>query len=293
MKEFYDMVVVMPVGPKFSIDVIIDNIHSIQHYTSCRYKIVIITEPKATFGAELIRNFPDLDMIASPKSYPKNGGLYVKVAHAYRHVVENYRFSALLRLDLDAMIIGKDPEVEAIKMFKANPQIGIAGQYPNAYTGKLWDNSWGRKETLKAVTWQLPRRPRGNWEVFKLYIKALKYNFVAGDFVFGGVCFLSEPLLIKMYEEGYLPNENLGKCYLEEDHIVSLVAKAYGFDFGDLGSGNLPFGCDWLTLPASPEQLYKDGKKIIHSTRSWREVKENQIRDFFRKKRKEVSTLAD
>lgn len=85
-----------------------------------------------------------------------------------------------------------------------------------------------------------------------------------------------------MYEEGYLPNYNLGKCYLKEDHIVSLIAKAYGFEFGDLASGRLPFGCAWLTMPASPEQLHRDGKKIIHSTRSWKDINEKQVRAYFR-----------
>ena len=123
--------------------------------------------------------------------------------------------------------------------------------------------------------------------MLKLYLQAQRYGYTAGDFVFGGVCFLSEPFVIKMYEEGYLPSYNLGKCYLEEDHIVSLIAKAYGFEFGDLASGRLPFGCAWLDLPASPEQLRKDGKKIIHSTRSWKDMKEDKVREYFRSYRKD------
>lgn len=281
MKKIYDMVVVMPIGPNCPMDIVTDNINSITYYTKCSYKIVFIVEPGAAIGAEIKRNHPEVDVLYSPKSFPKNGGLYVKVAIAYRHVVENYRFDALLRMDADALIIGENPEVEAIKLFKSNPAIGIAGQYPSNYDGTPWDISWGRQMMLKSITWQLPRRPRGNFAMLNLYLKAQKYGYTAGDFVFGGVCFLSEPLLIKMYEEGYLPSYNLGKCYLEEDHIVSLIAKAYGFEFGDLASGNLPFGCAWLTLPASPEQLRKDGKKIIHSTRSWKDMNENQVREYF------------
>ncbi|GAB3536700.1 hypothetical protein GCM10027443_27650 [Pontibacter brevis] len=289
MKKFYDMIVVMPVGPNCPMDIVSDNIDSITYYTKCSYKIVFIVEPAAAIGAEIKRKYPAVDVLYSPKRFPKNGGLYVKVAIAYRHVVENYRFDALLRMDADALIIGENPEVEAIRMFKSNPNIGIAGQYPSNYDGTPWDISWGRGEILKAISWQLIRRPRGNFSILNLYLKALKYGYTAGDFVFGGVCFLSEPFLVKMYEEGYLPSYNLGKCYLEEDHIFSLIAKAFGFGFGDLASGRLPFGCAWLTLPASPEQLRRDGKKIIHSTRSWKDIKEKQVREYFRAQRQEVS----
>jgi hypothetical protein len=287
-KEFYNLIVVTPIGPRCPVAYILDNIESILFYTRGTCKIVLVVEPKSDEGREIKRHYPEVDVIESPKAYPKNGGLFLKVSHAYKHVVEHYSFDALLRMDADALVIGPEPEREVIEMFRANPNIAIAGQYPLQYNGKPWNTRWGRKEILKAITWQLPRRPQGNFAILTLYLKAIKYGYKAGDMVFGGVCFLSEKFLTTLYAKGLLPYYDLGKCWLEEDHQFSLLAKAYGFQFGDLSSGDLPFACDWLALPASPQELFERGKKIIHSTRKWQDMKEDEIRAFFKQKRERV-----
>jgi len=59
------------------------------------------------------------------------------------------------------------------------------------------------------------------------------------------------------------------------------LAKAVNFDIGEMGSGDLPFGVFWKKLPASPEQLLLRKKKVIHSTRSWENMNEYDIRGYF------------
>jgi len=73
-----------------------------------------------------------------------------------------------------------------------------------------------------------------------------------------------------------------------EDHIFSLLAKSIGFHFGSLSGPGKPFALAWKGLPASPEQLYKEGRKFIHSTKSWNGMNEKQIREFFKQKREAV-----
>ncbi len=70
-----------------------------------------------------------------------------------------------------------------------------------------------------------------------------------------------------------------------------LLMMAAGFRFGDLSSDDLPLACTWRGLPASPEELYQKGKKIIHSTRFWKGRKEAQIRQFFKEKREQTMNL--
>ena len=84
----------------------------------------------------------------------------------------------------------------------------------------------------------------------------------------------------KLLPSYYFSNLNLG-----EDHLFSLLAKATGFELGNLSGRNMPVGCAWKGLPASPEQLKKDGKKIIHSVRQWKDMDEQAIRTYFKTER--------
>lgn len=123
----------------------------------------------------------------------------------------------------------------------------------------------------------------------KQYKKAVANGYHAGESVFGASYFISAPCLQALNSEGLLPDERLRTVYLEEDHIFSLLVKAAGFHLHDLSAGNLPFGCDWKELPDSPENLVANGKRIIHSTRRWKQMNEDHIRQYFREQRKEAN----
>ena len=84
-----------------------------------------------------------------------------------------------------------------------------------------------------------------------------------------------------MNDAGLLPDFKLKNSRMEEDHIFILLAKVVNFDIGEMGAGELPFGVYWKKLPASPKQLLAKKKKIIHSTRSWENMNEHDIRGYF------------
>ncbi|RZK87714.1 MAG: hypothetical protein EOO62_38780 [Hymenobacter sp.] len=69
--------------------------------------------------------------------------------------------------------------------------------------------------------------------------------------------------------------------------------KAAGLQLGDLAIGDLPFGVAWVGLPASPETLELANKKIIHSTRSWQDMKEADIRQYFKDRRTEDASVPE
>jgi hypothetical protein len=75
----------------------------------------------------------------------------------------------------------------------------------------------------------------------------------------------------------------LGKSKLEEDHLFGLALRACGMELADFGSfdDELPIGCHLRRLAASPEDLVKAKKALIHSTRLWEDMDEAAIRAYF------------
>ncbi len=287
-KESFDLIVVIPIGPGSLPAFVVDTINSFVFYTTSSYKIILVDDSLQGVAAEVKKSFPDCGIILTEKPMGGWAGLYISLSLAFRYAIEHYYFKALLKLDTDALIIASKPEKETLHLFKTNPQVGIAGQYPLDYHGNAWDISWPRKRILNGTTtWKFIRRPIANWELIKYYKKALKNGYKTGESVFGGAYFMNATFLHKLNEEGLLPNYKFKTLNLGEDHLFALLAKSVGFELGDLSTTNLPFGCGWKGLPASPEELYSSGKKIIHSTRYWQDMKEEEIRSWFREKRQQ------
>jgi hypothetical protein len=286
VKPIFGVIVVIPVGPNSVIEFVKDTVDSFTFYTGSSYKIIFVDDSHQGLGDQLKNIFPEADIIRSEKPMGGWAGLYLMLARAFHHALENYHFDVLLKLDTDALVIGSYPEREALNLFKADPRTGIAGQYPNDYDGKPWDVGWPRDRVLNgATTWRFIKRPIANIFLRKEYLKAIKNGYRAGESVFGGAYFMSKALLVALAQNRSLPNYNFRTLNMGEDHLFGLLAKAVGFHLGDLSSGSLPFACAWKGLPASPEELMKKGKKIIHSTRNWQNLKEEEIRTWFKEER--------
>ncbi len=149
MKKFFNTIVVVPVGPKCRIEFIEDTICSFIHHTQSSYKIVLADDSQKGTGLKVKQLFPDVDVVTMRRPMGKLCGLYITLSLTFRHVLAHYRFDALLRLDTDALIIGKAPEREAIQLFRQDAQTGMAGQYPLDYDGNPWDISWPQKQIEK------------------------------------------------------------------------------------------------------------------------------------------------
>ena len=286
MSPFFDFIVVIPVGPGVKPAFIVDTIESVAYYATSSYKIILLDDSQQGIGEVVKSHCPTIDLLTTKKNYGSWCGLYISLSKAYRHALENYNFTALLKLDTDALIIGKDFQSEAIRLFSADQSVGMAGQYPFNYDGTAWDTGWPRRRILNGTrTWKYLRRPVANLVLYKHYNRALSKGYKTGESVFGGAYFVSRVFLEKLLISGLLPNYKMKSLNLGEDHLFSLLAKATGFQLGDLSSGSLPFACAWQGLPDCPESLMRKHKKIIHSTRFWGTMKEEGIRDYFRKHR--------
>ncbi len=286
MNTFYEIVVVIPIGPDSNPAYIIDTVKSFTHYCSSSYKIILSDDSQKNISSDIAKQFPDIDVLHTRKQMGSMCGLYISLANAFSYALQKYDFKLLFKVDTDALIIGNAPEKEALRFFKENPSIGIAGQYPLDYNSMPWDTKFPKDRIINGTTsWKFIKRPIGNYFLRKIYIKAKKNGYNAGESVFGGAYFMSRALLEKLNEEKLLPNYYFSNLNLGEDHLFSLLAKATGFELGNLASNNMPFGCAWKGLPASPEQLKNDGKKIIHSVRQWKEMGEHEIRSYFKQDR--------
>ncbi len=293
MKSFYDVVVVVPIGPDTSSKFIVDTIESYIFYTAKSFKIILLDDSHQDIGKNLKIYFPNADLFTTTEALGGWAGLYITLSNVFSYAIDNYHFTTLLKLDTDALIIGPEPEKEALALFKSDPLAGIAGQYPNDYFGEPWNLLWPRRRILNGTrTWKFIRRPIANIYLIKLYNKALKSGYRTGESVFGGAYFVSETLLYKLKENGFLPYKPLKWLNLGEDHLFSLLTKVVGFNLVSLSAKEQGFGCAWKGLPVSPEQLLADKKTITHSVRYWEDKKEEEIRSFFKEARNKATVYS-
>ena len=292
-KQFVDLIIVIPVGPGCKIEFILDTIDSIKYYVHSQYKIIVTDDSQnIAVAQEIVKNFPWIIILKNDKNRGKLLGLYMTLCNAYRFALHHFDFHALLRLDTDALIIGHDPELAIIEFFRKNPTVGLAGRYvkglysPDDF-GNVWHN--GGRGFYVAIAYMFTgyflRKAITYWKIRELIFKGLNQRYELGELVFGGAYAFSRVGLEKLRDNGLLPLKNVLGAGLEEDHFFTMLMASVGMDLGDLASGDGPFACTWKGLPASPETLVKANKKIIHSTRFWQEMNEEEIRKYFKDKR--------
>ncbi len=292
MKPFVDLVTVIPVGPTCRIEFILDTISSIKYYVHCACKIILSDDSQNSIIYDQIReSYPDVIILRTDRNFGKGLGLYTTLSNAYRYALDAFDFAVLLRVDTDALIIGHNPETSILEFFKNNPTVGLAGRYikglrsPDDF-GNVWENG-GRAMIVsicKFFTRFYLRHPFTYWRIRNLIFKALNNGYEMGELVFGGAYAFSRNGLEKLRDNGLLPLRNVRGTELEEDHTFSILIYSVGLHLGDLASGNYPFACTWRGLPASPDNLSMSNKKIIHSTRFWKGMKEEEIRNYFKLK---------
>lgn len=280
--KFYDLLVVMPVGPACKPEYIIDSLDSLRDYCGCKYKTILADDSQKGTGRLVKTLLRDVDVVETCRQMGKSGGLYLTLCKAFRYALARYRFNLVLRMDTDALIIGANPEAAAMELFRSQPLIGMAGQYPLTYDGEPWDISYPLQQVNFYTSSRRPQHKTvARAFLWPLYRLARRHGYRTGESVFGGAYFFSEACLRSLYRWGLLPLRPLGRLDLEEDHLFSLLVRAVGFGLGDLSSGMQPMGCAWKGLPAAPEELISRNKKIIHSTRFFGDLTERDIRHFF------------
>jgi len=282
MAKSVKLVVVIPVGPTCILDYIIDSIHSIIHYTTPDRQIIIVDDSGKDTARSLQGFFLGLDVVKTPENYGKMGGLYLSLSMGYLHAHQHYDFEALLRFDTDALVIGDQPEEDAIQFFRQYPDVGLLGQYhrhvDEEYRSRvqLIEESRRKNFLRNPLLCMALRRP---------LLRALANGYDRGDYVFGAAYFMSGECVRRLVQAKLLLRKPLRRSKLEEDHIFTLLVSSVGLAAADFTAGSLPMEVAWNVLPCSPRELVAKRKKITHSTRSWEGMNEDDIRKFFREMR--------
>src|SRR5688572_5003287 len=217
MKQSLDLVVVIPVGPTCKMEFLLDTISSVKHYIHSSYKVIIADDSQnPNHEREVKDHFADVIFLGNKRNLGKGMGLYTSLCNAFRYALDNFDFTALIRLDTDALIIGPDPELTIIDFFKKNPTVGLAGRHIRGFHsvddfGNVWENH-GRGlyvAIAKIFTKYFIRHPFIYWRVRKFLFKALAQDYEIGELVFGGAYAFSRLGLEKLRDQGVLPVKNL------------------------------------------------------------------------------------
>ncbi len=287
--ERVKLVVLIPVGPAVDFGYVRDTIESIVCFTTPSRRIVVSDNSGQNSCEHLERIFPDVTVIRTPQKYGKYAELYLHLSMGLEFVHRNYDFDVLLGMDTDALIIGPNPEDEAMDFFRQNPDVGLIGSYKIDCNGDQRDFTWPReqlkKETSLAALWRQPRHLPGVMFLRKIVQKSKANGYELGEHCMGGSYFASRECISKLNEHHLLSRKEIHWSRLSVDHIFGLLIYSVGLKHGDFSTGLLPMGLRWRGLPCSPEELLVKGKKVTHSTRFYGAMDEAEIRRFFREQR--------
>ncbi len=273
--------VVIPVGPSHGREFVRDTIDSAREsLPDCR--LILIDDS----GDDTIRHLAPADatIIAAPAGYEGlEGQLYRRLSLAFREALRT-PFDLLLRLDTDALILGNTFVPRATHIFAENPRIGALGCYRTNYDGTPRTYTWPALRIRRMVTVEALRDPMRALRVGRLLLRAYHDgDYIRGESVQGGAMIYSPAAIRSFAQTGLLDDRRLARSRMQEDHIFGLCLRGLGYRMLDFGSANddLPFAITWRGLPSPPEQLIAAGKEIVHSTKSFGDCEEREIRSVF------------
>lgn len=283
--------IIIPAGPR---DDVLDTIASAVHYTQPSRIIVVIDDTSAQDDA--INRIPALwaDTVvipAPPRAPGTQGGLWVKLAAGYRWVLERYEPRMILRLDADALFIGRGLESRAARIFASDPAVGLLGSYRIGPDGGARDRSWAARQLRVETSLRGLTHPRCRSTLRHLLDLGRNYGYRDGESALGGAYIHSYKAAEYINRNGWFSLPWLASSRLGEDHIMALLTAAAGFRIKDFGGPADPLALRWQGLPAHPADLLTAGKLVTHSVRSWQDLSERQIRGIFAQARTEDNAL--
>jgi hypothetical protein len=281
MKEQVRIATIIPTGPR---DDIMDTLASVVHYTDPARKIVVIDDTQTLILRlkEIQKLSPDIEVISAPSGAPGHqGGLWVKLTAGYRWVLERYEPRILLRLDADALMLGYGLEEKAEQEFEKNPAIGILGACRIGPDGGRRDPTWAARKLRRETGPVGLLHPDCRTTLRRFRDLAQQHGYVAGESALGGAYIHNYQAAVDMYNHGWLNQPSLASSNLGEDHIMSMITIAAGYELGEFSGPDHPMALKQRGLPAHPAELLAKGKLVTHSVRYWRDLAERQIRDLF------------
>jgi hypothetical protein len=276
--------VIVPAGPS---DDVFDTVHSVVRYTDPSRVILVIDdrgELRAEQSVARLRELsPDIAVIPAPAARAgRCGGLWVKLSAGYRWTLDNFDPDLVMRLDADAVMLGPGLEDLAERSFASDQGLGLLGSYRVGTDGGLRDFSWVARQ-LRAETGSRGLAHSKMRALLRHYHRLARSNgYEDGEHVLGGAYIHRGAVITAIAGNGWLDQaRGVERTRLGDDHLISLLTVAAGYRMADFGGPDGPMALAWQGLPAHPADLLARGKLVTHSVRSWHDLTEQQIRDFF------------
>ncbi len=268
--------VVIPAGPG---EDVADTVASVLHYTDASRVVVVVNDTGAPLD---VGDDPSVHVVAAPRDATGGqGGLWVKIAHGYRALLDRARPDLVLRLDSDALVIGHGLADAAADRFAHARGVGLLGAHRTGPDGQARDFTPAALHLASECGWKGLRKP-----ILRAHLRRLRRmagpTYVPGQHALGGAYIHSGAAVARMAELGLLRDPTLARSGLGEDHIMALATRAAGFDIGDFSGPMEPMAIKWRGLPASPVALLQRGALVTHSVRHWADLDEREIRRVFR-----------
>lgn len=277
--------VIIPAGPR---DDVVDTLASVVHYSDPSRKILVIDDTGFLHLKmdELRQLSPDIAIMPAPEAPPGTlGGLWIKVAAGYRWMLERYEPQIVLRLDADALIIGSGLEKRAEEEFARNPSIGILGACRIGPDGGRRDSAWAARRLRRDTGIFGLLHPQCRTAVRYFRDLAHQNGYVSGEAALGGAIIHPYDAVRNLYDRGWLDQPRLAASSLCDDHILSMLIMAAGYELEEFSRPGDPMALKQRGLPAHPEELLATGKLVTHSVRYWQDLKEKEVRDIFARAR--------
>jgi hypothetical protein len=282
-----------------------DLFESLFHYEPEVAEIVIVDDvmPARSFSGLPVPSPCRLVVLPNPRSGVGDGwlgGLAAGVIAGNAWLEKNSRCDFVLKLDTDALVIAPFSE-KVIAAFEAQPGtflFGSSTKTPNRVYDLPEDFSTAPalKKLQRPLTiwrrtcWPWPRLqcalfPRDR-KRRSLIRAAVRNGYRLGLHCQGGAYALGRRGLRQLSADGVFTDPMLWiwtPC--SEDIVITVSAYACGGTAGDLNDNGQPFGTLARGLPDTPDRLVERGFSIIHSVKDFEDFREDQTRDFFRKRR--------
>jgi hypothetical protein len=245
-------------------------------------RIIVVDDSQRELGLQLAERY-QLTVRRAP-ARGVFGGLYLNLSDGFREALKE-PFRILVRLDTDALIAGSDFEAKAIERFDSDPHLGSLGSFRIGYSGiGVRSARWAKQRIIIYFAVRAWTRPRAAKVIARILLRARRQGYILGDSIMGGAVVYRYEAVRALEESGLLGRIELAETGLQEDYIFGLCLFSIAFHLGEFGNrfDDLPMGVDWRSLPASPSELIKMGKSIIHSTKGFEGMDEESIRSEFR-----------
>jgi hypothetical protein len=300
--------VVVPVGPgQREAERVLDLIDSLEAFEAGNYDFILVDDQQGP--SRFLNAIPDAlqgryTEIKNPRRGKGGGwaaGCAVAVLAGVSELIgRSVRFDFVLKLDTDALVIGPFSQKVA-ECFRQYPHVGMIGSIrdPNVLEPegeRMKPLAGAIDKLLKQVTvWRAT--PAGGltvqvafWGHYRTIRDTIRHaimnGFRIGEHCYGGGYALSPECVRAFAQAGLLTDPRIWlPTPLVEDVIVSMCTKSVGFHLMDLSDANQPFAVRYRGLPATPEKLVEQAHSVIHSVKDFEDLKEAEIRNYFRQLR--------